>query len=105
MGKRPDPQLEQFWRGTIDQWKHSGLSVCAFCAQRQVSQASFYGWRRELVKRDRVGSATLKFLPVQFRADVSLEVALPEGVVVRAPVGVEPTAVVALVRALRAGSC
>jgi hypothetical protein len=105
MAKRPDPQLEQFWRSTIGQWKHCGLSVRAFCAQRQLSQASFYAWRRELAKRDRTGSATLKFLPVQLRADLLLEIALPDGLLVRAPAVIEPTTVAALVRALRATSC
>ena len=105
MAKRPNPQLEQFWRSAIGQWKQSGLSVRAFCAQRQLSQASFYAWRRELAKRDRAGSPTLKFLPVQLRADLLLKIALPDGLVVRAPAAIEPIAVAALVRALRTTSC
>jgi transposase len=105
MAKRPNPQREQFWRSTIGQWKQSGLSIRAFCARRQLTQASFYAWRRELAKRDQAGSPTLKFLPIHLRADPLLEIALPDGLVVRAPAAIEPTAVAALVRALRATSC
>src|SRR5262249_41783858 len=33
-------------------WRRSGLSVRAFCAQQQVSEPSFYAWRRCLAERE-----------------------------------------------------
>jgi hypothetical protein len=39
---------EQHWRGIFSDWKASRLSVSAFCRNRNVAEASFYYWRREL---------------------------------------------------------
>lgn len=36
------------WRELIDRQPRSGLSVAGFCAQAQVSAASFYQWRSRL---------------------------------------------------------
>ena len=111
MARRPNSKLEQFWRNTIGQWQRSGLSVCDICSERQLGQANFYAWRRELAKRDRTlqrdraSQPPLKFVPVQLRADALLEIALPDGLVVRVPPAVEPAAVAALVKALRASPC
>jgi transposase len=105
MANSRDPRHEQFWRNTIAQWNKSGQTIRDFCDTRQLSEASFYGWRRELAKRDRATSSALKFLPVQVRAEALLEIALPDGLVVRAPATVEPKAVAALVAALRTTPC
>ncbi len=99
--RRRDPQREQFWRSNIQDWLKSGQRVRDFCTRRLLSEASFFAWRRELAKRDRTKPADLKFLPVQLRAESILEVQLPSGLVIRAPAGVEPGAVAALVAALR----
>ena len=53
---------ERFWRGVMRQWRGSGLSVRAFCAERGLSEPSFYGWRRTLAERD---AAVVRFVPVQ----------------------------------------
>ncbi len=56
-GKR-DPEREQFWRRTILAWERSGDSIRRFCADRRLSEPSFYAWRRELRKREAEGRAT-----------------------------------------------
>jgi hypothetical protein len=33
-------------------WRRSGLSVREFCDWQELSEASFYAWRRELARRD-----------------------------------------------------
>jgi transposase len=104
-GRRRDPQREQFWRNMIAAWNKSGQTVSAFCACRRLAVASFYAWRRELAKRDRATPPALTFLPVHLRAEAVLEVALPNGLVVRTPAGVEPATVAALVAALRVTPC
>ena len=43
---------EQYWREVIDGWRQSGGSVRAWCSQRQISEPSFYSWRRTLSRRD-----------------------------------------------------
>ena len=57
-GSRRDAGKEQAWRAVLDRQRHSGLSIRAFCRREALSPASFYAWRRELVRRDREGSRT-----------------------------------------------
>jgi hypothetical protein len=47
-----DPAKEQYWRELVAQWRSSGLSAREFCSLREVTEASFYSWRRELQRRD-----------------------------------------------------
>lgn len=50
-GKR-DCSKERFWRRTFRQWRRSGLSVRAFCAEHGLAEPSFYAWRRIVAQRD-----------------------------------------------------
>ena len=43
---------ERFWRRTLRQWRRSGLSVRAFCAEHGLAEPSFYAWRRIVAQRD-----------------------------------------------------
>jgi hypothetical protein len=52
---------EQFWRRMMRQWRSSGLSVRDFCADRQLSEPSFYAWRRTIARRD---AEAVRFVPV-----------------------------------------
>ena len=38
----------EYWRELIAQQEKSGTTVQAFCAQQGVTEASFYGWRKQL---------------------------------------------------------
>ncbi len=96
--QRPDSSKERFWRRMVRQWRISGVSVRAFCAQHGLAEPSFYAWRRALAQRDAV-SHTPAFLPVQVTADLknatapatdttaSLEVVLHSGRRLRVGVG------------------
>jgi transposase-like protein len=48
-----DAAKEKFWRRMVRRWRQSGLTVRAFCEQYELSEPSFYGWRRVLAQRDR----------------------------------------------------
>jgi hypothetical protein len=48
-----DRQKEGQWRRLLRQWRRSGQTVRDFCRERQVSEPSFYSWRRTIVQRDR----------------------------------------------------
>jgi hypothetical protein len=54
MAKRAERSAakEQYWREVIDGWRRSGGSVRQWCTLRQVSEPSFYSWRRTLAERD-----------------------------------------------------
>jgi hypothetical protein len=48
-----DRGKERLWRRLLRQWRRSGQSVRDFCAAQQLSEPSFYGWRRTIAARDR----------------------------------------------------
>src|SRR5215471_14274266 len=90
-GRARDERKERQWQRRIDQWRVSGLSVRAFCAQHGLAQASFYAWRRVLERRAAEQPA---FVPVQVVADATpadqasaLEVLLLDGRTVRVAPG------------------
>lgn len=45
-------EKEAFWRDVLDRHRSSGLSVRRFCLRERVAEASFYAWRREILRRD-----------------------------------------------------
>jgi hypothetical protein len=89
---------ERFWRRMVRQWRNGGLSVRDFCAGQDISEPSFYAWRRTIARRD--AEATC-FLPLQVITETKpasaapgsgLEVLLGTGRVLRVAAGFdEPT--------------
>jgi len=51
-GPRREGAKEKFWRKTLRGFAGSGQSVREFCQTRQLSEPSFYAWRRTLARRD-----------------------------------------------------
>ena len=103
---RRSPERERFWREAVAGHEKSGLSVRAFCVERELSEPSFYAWRRELAQRGRAPRTPAPaFVPVQVVADSLVEVVLPSGVVVRVPPATDATTVARLVAALGSPSC
>ncbi|QDU62694.1 hypothetical protein Pan216_35630 [Planctomycetes bacterium Pan216] len=41
------PEKEAYWRKVVHRQEESGQSVRRFCREEGISEASFYGWRRE----------------------------------------------------------
>jgi hypothetical protein len=50
----------------VREWGSSGLSIRDFCDAQQISEASFYAWRRTITQRD---AAAACFVPVRVVAD------------------------------------
>ena len=110
-GKR-DGGKERFWRRTLRQWRRSGLSVRAFCAEYGLAEPSFYAWRRIVAERDQESTRvrvkpergsvrraapasedTPVFVPlrvIETAAQVALEVVLERSRVVRILRGFDP---------------
>jgi hypothetical protein len=123
-GKR-DRGKERLWRRLLGQWRRSGLSVRDFCAAQEVSEPSFYSWRRTLAQRDqqaaekRQGQVESKaptvarhkksmdepplFVPVTVAAGAMLEVVLERGLIVRVPVGFDENTLRQLLAVLEEG--
>ncbi len=58
-----DPAKERYWRRFLEQWRRSGLTGRDFCAQHHVSEHSFYGWKREIARRDHEQATATPALP------------------------------------------
>ena len=109
-GARRDRSKERFWRGLLRLWRRSSQTIRDFCAEHEVSEPSFFAWRRMIAERDqqrlrhdnpnsRAGANPLPkaneqpaFVPlrvVSTAADMAFDVVLKGGRVVRVPVGFE----------------
>ena len=131
MARGIDRELEQRWRDRLDKYGRSGMRIVEFCRSAGIPQQSFFHWRRELAKRDgqsrgsglpnhgpqqqqqRKDSPSIPaFVPVEVIEPHTsgssrhlVEVALSNGIILRVPVGSDPTYVQCLVAALGAKSC
>jgi transposase-like protein len=86
MPRAPDPELRRWWQRLISSYDSSGLSIAAFCKQRDVSAASFYAWRRKLLREGATPTPTApaasSFIAVELTPSLGqpIEVHLPGGV-------------------------
>jgi len=72
------------WLAWVAEQAESGLSVQQFCTERQISVASFYGWRRKVLgKQDSRSAAFVSVLVA--REPSRLEIELPCGAMLRVP--------------------
>src|SRR5258706_11824013 len=51
MAQRPDAAKQSRWLELIRRWQRSQTTVREFCQRHQVSEASFFSWRRVLRER------------------------------------------------------
>jgi transposase-like protein len=101
------------WKERLGSRKASGLSVEVFCLQEGVTRSSFYRWRQRL--KNGIPTALLEeeadrrraepeevnettFLPISLKAS-PVEIELPNGGVVRLPLGVGQAALIAVIEA------
>ncbi len=112
---RPSPGLDDYlyWQERLASREASGLSIDEFCADEGVSRSTFYRWIQRLkegvpdaVKEEGASLALAdiaepKFLPVSVTAS-PIEIELPNGGLVRLPVGVGQAVIVGVVEAVSA---
>ena len=111
MGRRPsdlDDYLE--WQQRLESQKESGLSIEVFCLQQGVSKSTFFRWARQLqggvpdslkqeqAEREKAETGEAVFLPITLKAS-PVEIELPNGGVVRLPLGVGQAVLVEVIRA------
>lgn len=113
MAGRADRNLEKerFWRQVVKGHAGSDLSIRQYCTDREVSQPSFFAWRRELARRDSAANkqaksspkraksklkrqppvpqrfAQLQIAPAELVGSACIEIVLPAGTRVRVPSG------------------
>jgi hypothetical protein len=113
---RPAATLDDWldWQQRLESQKASGLSVDVYCLQEGVTRSSFYRWYQRMkngipeslieeaadrrqAEADEIGEAV--FLPVSLKAS-PVEIELPNGGVVRLPLGVGQAALIAVIEAV-----
>lgn len=52
-GRRVSEAKERFWRGHLADQATSQHTIRDYCGEHGLSEPSFYGWRREIARRDR----------------------------------------------------
>ncbi len=110
---RPPSGLDEYldWQQRLESQKVSGLSVPVFCLQEGVSCSTFYRWAKQLrdgvpppiieeeAARQQVESEPAMFLPVSLKAS-PIEIELPNGGVVRLPLGVGQAVLLEVIHAV-----
>lgn len=56
MGRSANGQLSAQWRERLGRWRNSGLPIVEFCRREEISQASFFAWRKRLAGQRAVGA-------------------------------------------------
>ena len=112
---RPPSGLDEYldWQQRLESQKASGLSVPVFCLQEGVSCSTFYRWVNQLqegipeslvaekVAREQVETSPAMFLPVSLKVS-PVEIQLPNGAVVRLPLGIGQVVLVEVIRVVGA---
>ena len=112
---RPASDLDDYldWQGRLENYKASGLEVDVFCLQEGVSRSTFYRWVDRLKggvpesmvadksAREKAESGEAAFVPISLKAS-PVEVELPNGGMVRLPLGVGQAVLVEVIRAVGA---
>ena len=112
---RPPSDLDDYldWQERLKSYRASGLSTDEFCLREGVSRPTFYRWV-DLLKngipksmvaekeaRERAESGQAVFVPISLKAS-PVEIELPNGGVVRLPLGIGQVVLVEVIRAVGA---
>ncbi len=110
---RPPSDLDDYldWQERLESYKASGLEVDVFCLQEGVSRSTFYRWVDRLkdgipesmvaekAARGRAESGQAAFVTITLKAS-PVEIELPNGGIVRLPLGVGQAVLVEVIRAV-----
>jgi len=85
MRSKRSVRLEAKWREIVSGHPGSGQSIRAYCKDRHVTEASFFFWRRELLRRAHPLAMRPQLIPIRILPDPTLRVQVrcPSGHVVR----------------------
>ncbi len=110
---RPDSNLDDYldWQERLESFNASGLTLEVFCLKEGVSRSTFYRWKDRLKEgipepmvaekaaREKAESAEgAAFVPISLKAS-PVEIELPNGGIVRLPLGVGQVVLVEVIRA------
>jgi hypothetical protein len=93
---------EQAWRKLVAEHEQSGLSVRAFCQQREIREPSFYRWRRRLLADQPVSFALVgRGEPATMGFAPAVELALATGERLRIAAGADEATLRVVLSVLR----
>ena len=109
---RPSHNLDDYleWQQRLESKREGDLSVDVFCLQEGVSRSTYFRWARQLQNgipeslkeeqsaREKAETGEAVFLPITLKAS-PVEIELPNGGVVRLPLGVGQAVLVEVIRA------
>ena len=112
---RPPSELDDYldWQERLESYRATGLGVDVFCLREGVSRSTFYRWvdrlkngipesmATEKAARQRAESGEAVFVPITLKAS-PVEIELPNGGIVRLPLGVGQAVLVEVIRAVGA---
>jgi len=112
---RPPSDLDDYldWQERLESFRASGLSIDEFCLQEGVSRSTYYRWVAQLkagipkpmvvekAAREKAESGVAAFVPITLKAS-PVEIELPNGGIVRLPLGVGQVVLVEVIRAVGA---
>ena len=77
VGKGAETRIE-YWRARIAEQERSGMSVGRFCQEQQITEQSFYVWRKRLRQPEPVRFALVEpgAAPTETAAEAALELML-----------------------------
>lgn len=110
---RPPSDLDDYldWQERLENYKASGLGLDVFCLQEGVSRSTFYRWADQLKNgipesmlsekavREQAEAGDAVFVPISLKAS-PIEIELPNGGIVRLPLGVGQVVLVEVIRAV-----
>ena len=110
MGRSKSSAVAARWRACIGRWRRSGLSIAEFCRREQISQPSFFAWRKRFSgerakparRRDGQGArGVARFVEVSpaWPPSGEVRILLPGGARVTLPVDASPELLSAAIRA------
>lgn len=101
------------WQQRLESQKASGLSIDLYCLREGMSKTTFYRWAKQLqngipetllaeeTARNKAESGDALFLPISLKAS-PVEIELPNGGVVRLPLGVGQAVLLEVIRVVGA---
>lgn len=117
-------EAERRWRGLLNRFERSGLTIRAFCRQERLREQQFYAWRQRLRNRGGVlhsgpvavrpvgpsGSKAPAFTPIHVvaapsDAAASIEIILANGRRVAVKAGFEPATLTQVLQVMEGCPC
>ena len=110
---RPPSDLDDFldWQERLESFESSGLEIDVFCLKEGVSRSTFCRWKKQLkdgipepmlaekAAREQAESAeSAAFVPISLKVS-PVVIELPNGGIVRLPLGVGQTVLLEVIRA------